>query len=62
MAWTDDGFQTAEKSARSVFVGNIPYDTSEEQLKASSIVRSACLFVNLNVDLSNDLFDDLHYW
>ena len=35
MAWTDDGFQTAEKSARSVFVGNIPYDTSEEQLKAS---------------------------
>jgi hypothetical protein len=33
IGWTDDGFQTAEKSARSVFVGNIPYDTSEEQLK-----------------------------
>lgn len=39
MAWTDDGFQTAEKSARSVFVGNIPYDTSEEQLK--EIFRAA---------------------
>jgi len=39
MAWTDDGFQTAEKSARSVFVGNIPYDTSEEQLK--DIFRAA---------------------
>jgi cleavage stimulation factor subunit 2 len=39
IGWTDDGFQTAEKSARSVFVGNIPYDTSEEQLK--EIFRAA---------------------